>query len=49
MSGNAPLAMQILTTLAIGATMVVAGLGKRRLVRRPSPKISWHHRLLRRR
>ena len=49
MSGNAPAAMQVLMTLAIGAMMVVAGLGKRRLERRPAPKLSWHSRLLRRR
>ena len=49
MSGNAPVATQVLTTLVIGAMMVFAGLGKRRLERRPAPKPSWHSRLLRRR
>jgi hypothetical protein len=37
-SGTASLGMQTLTAMSVGAMMVLAGLGKRRLDRRPVPR-----------
>ena len=38
MTGTASLGLRTLTTMGVGAMMVIAGLGKRRLYRRPLPR-----------
>lgn len=45
MSGVGSLALQTLTALSVGAMMVLAGLGKRRLDWRPAPRKLRLHRL----
>jgi len=43
-SGGPVLAAQTAVALAVGALMVLAGLEKHRLERRPAPRRPWHSR-----